>query len=137
MLSGQGWLGLGELGQTIITAELQKVWDALRQTLTVPDVWLGLYLILAISNAMLPSTSDREAWRTVLIYLGLVLILVIALGLIPTQVFNLQDLGLTLMVYLLSTFVITITVDLLFIILIFFLEIVFGLILGRRVLYNR
>ncbi len=137
LLIGQGWLGLGELGQTITTAEAQKVWDALRQTLAVPDVWLGLYLIFAISNAMLPSTSDREAWRTVLIYLGLVLILVIILGLIPTLVFNLQDLSLTLMTYLLSAFVITITVDLFFIILIFFLEVVSGLILGRRVRYNR
>jgi hypothetical protein len=105
--------------------------------LAVPDVWIWLYLIFAISNAMLPSASDREAWRTVLIYLGLILALAIGFGFIPTFSKNLQDLGLTLLTYLLSAFVITIAVDIFFIVVIFFVEISFGWILGRRVQYNR
>jgi len=37
----------------------------------IPDFWLWLYLVFSISNAMLPSESDREPWRPVLIFLAL------------------------------------------------------------------
>jgi len=50
--------------------------------LRVPDVWLWLYLIFAVSNAMLPSESDMQPVRPVLIFLGIVAVVaVIAVGL--------------------------------------------------------
>jgi len=137
LIIGQGWLGLGAIGEAIAGGDLDDIWRAIKQTLTVPDVWIWLYLIFAISNAMLPSASDREAWRTVLIYLGLILALAVGFGLIPEFSEGLQELGLTILTYLLSAFIITIAVDIFFILVIFFTEIVFSWMLGRRVQYNR
>lgn len=93
--------------------------------------------IFAISNAMLPSASDRESWRTVLIYLALALMLTVGLGLNPSVPPELQNFGLAVIAYLLFAFVITIAVDLFFILLIASTETVFTWMLGRRVQYNR
>jgi len=86
---------------------------------------------------MLPSASDRESWRTVLIYLGLTLGLALGLGLNPTMPLELQNFGLTLMAFLLSAFVITIVIDIFFILLIACAETIFTWMLGRQVQYNR
>jgi hypothetical protein len=59
------------------------------------------------------------------------------LGLNPTVTPELQNFGLAIITYLLSAFVITITVDLFFILLIAFTETLFTWMLGRRVQYNR
>jgi hypothetical protein len=40
----------------------------------VPDFWLWAYLIFVVSNAMMPSSADRQPWRLAGIYL------VVALG---------------------------------------------------------
>ena len=137
LIIGQGWLGLSQIGQVIVGSYVEDVIEAVGNMLAVPDVWIWLSLIFAVSNAMLPSSSDREAWRTVLIYLGLMLALVIGFDFIPTFSEDVQDLGLTILTYLLSAFVITIAVDIFFISIIFIVEITFGWILGRRVQYNR
>jgi hypothetical protein len=36
------------------------------------DVWLYLYLLFTVSNSMLPSAADRHAWRSLLIFVGIV-----------------------------------------------------------------
>ncbi|MBI1881682.1 MAG: hypothetical protein HYR94_26185 [Chloroflexi bacterium] len=137
LLIGQGRLELGRFGEALNSGDLEIIGLAILQVLLVPDVWLWFYLIFAISNAMLPSASDRESWRTVLIYLTLALALTIGLGLNPTLPPELQAFGLTLITHLLSAFIITIAVDLFFFILIAFTETVFTWMLGRRVQYNR
>ncbi len=137
LLIGRGWLDLGQVGPAIISGNLERMWQAVDKVLAVPDVWLWLYLLFAISNAMLPSASDREAWRTVLIYLGLALLLTLGLGFIPDLSPELEEFGLAILTYLLSAFTITIAVDIFFILIILFIEVVFGWLLGRRVRYSR
>jgi hypothetical protein len=137
LLIGQGRLELGRLGEAFNSGDLEIIGIALVDVLLVPDVWLWFYLIFAISNAMLPSASDRESWRTVLIYLALALILTIGLGLNPTVSPEIQATGLAIIAYLLSAFVITIGVDLFFILLIALAETLSNWMLGRRVQYNR
>ena len=137
LLIGYGWLELEELGLALISGDIQLIWDALIDTLSIPDVWLGVYLVFAISNAMLPSASDRESWRTVVIYLALALFLAVGLGFNPNIPSMLQEFVLTTLAYLLSAFVITIAVDLFCIFLILLIEIIIGLLLGRKVQYNR
>ncbi len=44
------------------------------------DVWLWVYLLVAIANAMLPSASDRRAWRRFLVYLLCALAAFLILG---------------------------------------------------------
>jgi hypothetical protein len=137
LLIGQGRLELGRLGEALGSGDLEVIGPAMAQLLLVPDVLLWFYLIFAISNAMLPSASDRESWRTVFIYLILALALTIGLGLNPNVPVELQSFGLAVIAYLLSAFVITIVVDLFFILLIAFTETIFAWMLGRRVQYNR
>lgn len=137
LLIGQGWLKLDRLGQALNSGDLALIAEAVTRILLVPDVWLWFYLIFSISNAMLPSASDRESWRVVLIYLAFTLVLTIGLGLNPTLPAELQTFGLTVIAYLLSAFVITIAVDLFFILLIALVETVFTWMLGRQVQYNR
>ncbi|RME99978.1 MAG: hypothetical protein D6768_13880 [Chloroflexi bacterium] len=137
LLIGYGWLGLERVGAALLDGYLDEIWRELVSLLAVPDVWLWFYLIFAISNAMLPSASDREAWRTVVIYLALALLLALGLGVNPRIPAALQDVGLTIITYLLVAFTITIVVDLIVIVLLFLLETVAGLLLGRRVNYGR
>lgn len=137
LLIGHGLLELDRLSTGFGTGDLAVIGQAIGQILRVPDVWLWFYLIFAISNAMLPSASDRESWRTVLIYLALALTLTVGLGLNPSLSPELQNFGLTVIAYLLSAFVITIAVDLFFILLIASTETLFTWVLGRRVQYNR
>ncbi|MEW5957666.1 MAG: hypothetical protein AB1801_08080 [Chloroflexota bacterium] len=137
LVIGQGWLELGQLGQAIGRGSPDALSEALSRTLSVPDVWLWLYLLFAISNAMLPSESDRRAWRTVLTYLGLALALVIGLGFNPTVSPAWQEFILTIVRYLLTAFLMTVAVDLFFILLIILVENTLAVILGRRVQYNR
>lgn len=136
LLIGHGWLALGRLAEAFNSGDLEIIGRDIFQTLLIPDVWLWFYLIFAISNAMLPSASDRESWRTVLVYLALALILTI--GLVnPSVSPELQALGLAIITYLLSAFIITIGVDLFFILLIAFTETLFTWLLRRHVQYNR
>jgi len=137
LMIGQGWLGLERIGQALGTGDLATIWQAIKLTLTVPDVWIWLYLLFAISNAMLPSASDREAWRTALIYLVLALFFAVALGIVPEISLELQALTVTILTYLLTAFTITIAVDIFFIFIILCIEVASALILGRRVQYNR
>lgn len=137
LLIGQGQLNLTQIGRALVSGDVEATWQALVQTLTLPDVWIWLYLVFAISNAMLPSASDREAWRTVLLYLGLAAVLAIGLGLNPSLPDDFQRLILTGFTYLLSAFTITIAVDIAFILLILLCELMLGWLRGQRVHYNR
>lgn len=136
LLIGQIQLDLGDLGQALATGNVEIIGRAIGQILIVPDVWLWFYLIFSISNAMLPSASDRESWRTVLLYLTLALAIAIGVGFNPTVSPQLQAFGRAIITYLLSAFVITIAVDLFFILLISLVEILATWLLGRRIQYN-
>jgi hypothetical protein len=85
---------------------------------------------------MLPSPSDRQAWWSVFIYLSLALLLAIGLGLNPIFSPSIQTIGLTIITQLLYAFLITIAVDILFILLILIIETTFAWFLGRQVRYN-
>lgn len=136
LLIGLGWLDLERLGVALARLDFPQVERALANTLAVPDVWLGLYLLFTISNAMLPSASDREAWRTVLLYLGLALVLALGLGLNPFSSPRLEQWGLALITHLFSAFAITVAVDIFFVILIFMVETLLEWVLGRQVQYQ-
>ncbi len=66
---------------------LDRVWSTAGDWLT----WLDLYLIFAVSTAMIPSESDREPWGGILAVFGVIGALTILLGWlpqIPPDVFN-------------------------------------------------
>jgi hypothetical protein len=67
----------GSLAQGRLVEGFQAFWRALGE----PDGALWAYLLFAIANAMMPSASDREPMRPVLLYAGVAAILYVFLGL--------------------------------------------------------
>jgi len=109
-LIGTRVLGVDELTGHGLDGFRAGLGDLLR----VPDVWLWLYLIFAVSNAMLPSESDMQPVRPVLIFLGIVAVVaVIAVGLpnVPPAIVT----GVSAFAaYLASAFALTLAVDAVF-----------------------
>ncbi len=70
------WPGRGlNLGKFIAsTMEYARDWTT----------WLGVYLIFAVSTAMIPSESDREPWGPVLTFIGALVAILFLLGWTPT-----------------------------------------------------
>jgi hypothetical protein len=62
------------LGQAGSAAGIGGLVRALPGIWRVPDFWIWAYIIFVVSNAMMPSPSDRQPWRLAGIYL------VVALG---------------------------------------------------------
>jgi hypothetical protein len=55
-------LGLGPAGERLVAADGYGALQAAIASLNRPDALVWLYLCFAISNTMLPSASDRQAW---------------------------------------------------------------------------
>lgn len=115
-------------------------WEQLGQVLLaafrVNDAWLWLYLIVAVSNAMMPSPSDRESWRLVLIYLGLVAGIVLLFGGLPTLPASLTaslTRGLRTLTY---AFALALAISLAFALLLALLERLLSGLRGRKVVYK-
>lgn len=70
---GYSRLGVGPVGAALAQGDLLGMARALRAMVDLPDFWLWLYLIFTISNAMLPSASDRRGWWRLLAVLGVVI----------------------------------------------------------------
>jgi len=109
-LIGTRVLGVNELTRQGLDGFLAGLGDLLR----VPDFWLWLYLIFAVSNAMLPSESDMQPVRPVLIFLGIVAavaVIVVGLPSVPPAIVN----GVSAFAaYLASAFALTLAVDAVF-----------------------
>jgi hypothetical protein len=64
------------------SALISAFWGALQG----PDGLVATYIMFAIGNMMMPSRSDRQAWRGPLLFLGMVSILYVIVGL-PAEPF--------------------------------------------------
>jgi hypothetical protein len=78
-----GWrvLGVGNLATAVQSGDVDLITLALGELFGARDVWLWVYLLFAISNAMLPSASDRRAWPAFLLIAGGLALLVYLLNL--------------------------------------------------------
>lgn len=86
LIIGLEILGLDSIFQSLMGGNLKEAGDALKIVLEIPDVWLWLYLLITVSNMMLPSASDRASWIPVGVILVLLLILVSLIAPEATQV---------------------------------------------------
>jgi hypothetical protein len=123
LLIGNLVLGVGELATAVAGKGAAGVLEGLGQAMRVPDFWLWLYLIFAVSNAMLPSESDMVPVRPVLIFLAGVVVVVLIIAGIPAIPAGVAQAVNNTAGYLATAFGLTLAVDLVFIILI-------GLMLG-------
>jgi hypothetical protein len=83
LLIGYLVLGVGDLVRIVTGQGVDGLLAGMEQVIRVPDFWLWLYLIFAVSNAMLPSESDMSSVRPVLIFLGIVVLAVLVVAGVP------------------------------------------------------
>jgi hypothetical protein len=79
------WIGFTHLNLDVVLAGIEGldwdlVWEGLEIFMRTPDVLLWIYLLLAISNTMLPSPSDYKAWLPAGIILGVIYATVVILS---------------------------------------------------------
>jgi len=120
-------IGTRILGVNELTGHgLAGFWAGLGDLLLVPDIWLWLYLIFAVSNAMLPSESDMQPVGSVLVFLGIVAavaVIVVGLPNVPPGIVT----GVSAFAaYLASAFALTLAVDAVFMLLIGLLALLTG-----------
>lgn len=148
----ESWIGLAPLISGSIAILILARWqfgiealpllrpEAIVQTLASslrrPDALLWLYLIFSISNAMLPSESDRQAWISVLLFLGLAALLLYLSGVtirIPSMIRRSFWTGVS---YLAFTFGLVLAVDLPIVLTLFLLEKLAEVALHRHIEYG-
>ena len=105
-----------------LTLQMGDLVAGLPRALAIPDFWLLLYLIFAVSNGMLPSESDRQAWKPMLIWLTLIGVALYLSGII-SAVPDVIDTGVATAVrWIVRAFVLAVLVDIFFLPIIFILE---------------
>jgi hypothetical protein len=114
LLIGNLVLGVDELATAMAGRGAAGALAGLAQVMGVADFWLWLYLIFAVSNAMLPSESDMVPVRPVLLFLGLVIVVVLIIAGIPAIPPDVAQAVNNVAGYLAIAFGLTLAVDLAF-----------------------
>lgn len=128
--------GVGDLAVAMQSGDIDQFTVALGQLFTTADFLVWLYLIFAVSNAMMPSASDRKAWPAFLTVIGLfVLILYAVDG--ELVVSGLSRPVSTLFGFLAIAFSLAIGVDFVFMILIALAEQFISRIRGVELVYSQ
>ena len=109
--------------------------SALRGYLSVPNFWLWVYLVFSISNAMLPSESDRQAWLSLLAYASAVVVVLYGLGLLQEVTSPVSSFFVRALDHLSFAFLLTILVDAAVIVVVLIVERVVMVVAGRKVDY--
>jgi hypothetical protein len=121
LLIGYLVLDVGSLAEAAAGKGMEGALAGLEQLMHVPDFWLWLYLVFSVSNVMLPSESDMDNVRPVLIFLGIVALIVLVVGGVPTIPEDVVT-GVNVVAgYLASAFGLTLAVDLVFVLAIWLL----------------
>ncbi len=114
LLVGNQVLGVGQLVEVLTRHGVEGIPAALEQVIHVADLGLWLYLIFAVSNAMLPSSSDVAAMRSVLIFLGIATVVVLVAGGVPAIPAEVAAWVNAIAAYLASAFGLTLAADAVF-----------------------
>lgn len=133
--------GVGEITAVVQLGNIDALLLLIRDIFLQPDFWLWLYLIFAISNAMMPSASDRQAWPAFFGIMTLFLFLLSGLfylfGATGILMATLAGPVATMFSYLALVFSMTIIVNLLFMLIIAVLEYLVGRVRGMHVVYGQ
>lgn len=135
LLIGYLVFGLGAVGMVFSAGGWPSLVSGVGRMLDAPDAWLWAYVIFAVSNTMLPSRADRQAWAPVILFLLLVGALVWMAGLGPAIVEMMGAPIVTSLQWLTAMYAFTIMVDVPFVLLIALGEKLLGRVKGVRVEY--
>ena len=111
---------------------IADVAKAVRSVFEVNDAWIWLYLLFALSNAMLPSESDRESLWPMVIFLVIIVVVAVLAGLGPALFSGLAAAMEIALSVLLIVLFITLFVDSIFVTIIWLLKGVVTFLSGRR-----
>lgn len=128
--------GVTTLAAAIQTGSIDTLTLALSDIFATNDILVWLYLLFAISNAMLPSPSDRRAWPAFLLIMAALATTLFLLGLDDEIIEGLAGPGATLFGYLGTSLSMAIGINILFMLLIATLEAIISRIRGVNVIYG-
>lgn len=129
-------LNMPDLTAAARSGDLDLLLTAVTAIFDSPFVIFWIYLIFAISNAMLPSKSDRRAWPAFLLILLAVAAVVTLIGVQDRLAARLAGPAMTVFSYLGSAFTIAVLIDILFIAGIALLERLLSRLRGVDVVYG-
>jgi hypothetical protein len=112
VLVGYRVFNVGSLGLAGSAAGAGGVVRALPGLWQVPDFWLWAYVIFVVSNAMMPSPSDRQPWLLAGIYLAVALGGVYLLAGLPAMPETLASWAAGVLQVLTLSFLFTLVLDL-------------------------
>jgi hypothetical protein len=135
LLIGTFVFDLRTLSQAFVIGDVKWFLELLASFVKVPDFWIWLYLIFAISNAMLPSESDRRVWLPLAIFLAVIAVVMAIVGWTPQMPAAVIDSVVGIVQYLDTAFLITLGIDLIFAAIVFGFEKLLNLLTGNRVTY--
>lgn len=136
LLIGQFVFQADMLADTVITGTPQALGIALSGVFRTADAWIWLYLLFSISNAMMPSPSDRKAWPLFGVILAVLLVVMYVAGFQDVMWQTLIGPINNFAGYLLLAFAITIVVDIFFVVLILIFEFVVTKLMGKKIDYS-
>ena len=137
LLIGYRILGLDTLGLALAANDWGNLAAGLLRALKAADAWLWAYVIFTVSNTMLPSRADRQAWVPLFLFLLLLAGLVWVTGFGPALVEGLVEPVATALRWLTAMCALTIAIDLPFILLIVLVERLLERIKGVQVTYGK
>jgi hypothetical protein len=137
LLIGLQVFDVGNVTGAIQSGSVDRLSDALSRIFTTPDFLVWLYLIFAISNAMMPSPSDRRAWPAFLLLLAAVVLILYGLDLSHVLVNGLRGPVATLFGYLGLAFSLAIGVDIVVVFIIYALEGLVSRLKGVELIYEQ
>ena len=137
LLIGFKIFNLPELITSIQAGDVDILGAALNQVFTTNDFLVWLYLVFAVSNAMMPSPSDRRAWPAFILMMVGGAILLYLLGLQGAIVRGLAGPGTIVFTYLGLALSMAITVDIFFMVFIAIVEALISKVKGVNVVYGQ
>lgn len=136
LLIGYRIFGAADLAAAIQSGDVNTLSTALGQVFAVPDFLVWLYLLFAVSNAMMPSRSDQRAWPALALTLTAVAIVLSLLGVQRVIFTEITGMAQTVFGYLGSALSMAIAVDILFMLLLTGVEALISRIKGVNVVYG-
>lgn len=124
------------LSASIVSGDIELLTNALVALFETPDFLIWLYLLFAISNAMMPSSSDRRAWPAFALIMVVFAIILYLLGLADNFVESLVGPAATVFGYLGLAYSLVIGVDIFFIFFVYIIESMISRIKGVDVVYG-
>jgi hypothetical protein len=139
LIIGYAVFGLDTWGTAFASGDWAALRAGLSEAVSASDGLVWAYVVFAISNTMLPSRADRQAWTPVLLFIALATLIAgaasLAAGLGPVVAARLAQPTVLGTQWLAATCTFTLAMDLPFVLLIAAVEALVGRIKGMRVEY--